>query len=152
MPSFKGAFCRQESARCRSPTVQKNHNRKNYYYYWSLLYSAILLLRSFACDWEWVTVSFQLGALYNTHRNGVLTDSAGSLLHGWCHVKTAAVWAVHVLSTPCTSLQYHFIRSHVYTVHVCLTVTCHLHLLAEWPGSFAWWNGQQNESARSPAL
>ena len=28
---------------------------------------------------------------------------------------------------PCTSLQFHFIRSHIGRVHVCLAVTCNLH-------------------------
>ena len=28
---------------------------------------------------------------------------------------------------PCTRLQSHFIRSHIRRVHMCLSVTCHLH-------------------------
>ena len=40
----------------------------------------------------------------------------------------AAAVLVHVLCTPYTSLQCHFIPSDICRVHVCLGVTCHLHL------------------------
>ena len=33
---------------------------------------------------------------------------------------------VHTIQ-PCTSLQRHFIQSHICSMHVCLAVTCHLH-------------------------
>ena len=38
--------------------------------------------------------------------------------------KTAAVSA-HILCTPCTSLQWHFIWSHLHWVHVCSAVSWH---------------------------
>ena len=42
--------------------------------------------------------------------------------------ETAAVVARFVYTIqPCTSLHCHFIRSHLRRMHVCLTVTCHLH-------------------------
>jgi len=56
------------------------------------------------------------------------------LLHGWCHLKLLpSSTLVHVLCTQynhvfaCTLIQYHFMQSHILTVHECLIVTCHLH-------------------------
>ena len=41
-------------------------------------------------------------------------------------------------------------QSHIHKVQACLAVTCHLHFLAEWPGSFTavarGWNKYQNKS------
>ena len=70
------------------------------------------------------------------------TYGAVCLLHGWCwyHVKLlpsqrtflfvvvvfVCLFVLYIIQ-PCTSLQYHFIRSHVRCVHVCLILTCSLH-------------------------
>ena len=63
-------------------------------------------------------------AFSNVHQKWC-TYSAFRLLHGamWncCHLGT------HYLCTPHTSLQCHFIQSHIGRVHVCLAVTWHLH-------------------------
>ena len=52
------------------------------------------------------------------------------LLHGWCHVKllpsrlsTRSVYTIQL----CTSMQCHFLQSHIHRVYVFLAVTCLLH-------------------------
>ena len=55
---------------------------------------------------------------------------------------------------PCTSLHSHFIQSHISRVHVCLAVTCHLHLWQNDRGLLRatavtrGWNGYRNKSAQ----
>ena len=66
----------------------------------------------------------------NIHWSGVLTALAWLVPH-----ETAAVSA-HVLRTPYNHAPCHFMQSHIRKVYACLAVTCHLHILAEWPGSF----------------
>ena len=81
-----------------------------------------------ACYLEWVAVSFYI-SFFNIHRSGViLSGSAISLLHGWCPVKLQPSRASPVyIIQPCTTLQSHFMSSHIGGVHACLAVTCHLH-------------------------
>ena len=45
--------------------------------------------------------------------------------HGWCHVKLPL--SRRVLCTPYNHAPCHFMQSHINKVHVCLSVTCHLH-------------------------
>ena len=58
------------------------------------------------------------------------------------------------ITEPCTSLQCHFIWSHMRWVHVCLAVTCHLHFrqndqdLSQAAAVIQGWNGYQSESER----
>ena len=53
---------------------------------------------------------------------------------------------------PCTSLQCHFIQSHIGRVYVCLAVTCHLHFwqndrdLLHAAAVTRGWNGYRNKS------
>ena len=67
-----------------------------------------------------------------------------------CWVGACSVYTTQ----PCTSLQWHFIRSHIHRTHVCLAVTCHMHVLVEWPGYFTcycgntWWNGYRNQQRK----
>ena len=67
-----------------------------------------------------------LSAPKQTHCALVVCDW---LLHGWCHVNLLPfrrTFCVH--HTTMHNLHYHFIRSHIRRVHVCLAVTCHLHV------------------------
>ena len=41
----------------------------------------------------------------------------------YCRLGASSVYTIQ----PCTSLQCHFIQSHIGRVYVCLAVTCHLH-------------------------
>ena len=67
-----------------------------------------------------------IARIINIHGNG--TGSALWLLHSWCHVKCCNIGASSVYTIqPCTSLQCHFIQSHIGRVYVCLAVTRHLH-------------------------
>ena len=94
-----------------------------YYYYWSLLYSAVLRcwedwLRSHVILHEWTAF---YSAFLNIHRNGVFTALAWLVPH-----ETAAISA-QVLCTPYNHAPCHFMQSHIRKVYACLTVTCHLH-------------------------
>ena len=75
------------------------------------------------CMWFWMSDC----SLFNIHQSGVPTALFGCCMAGsmWscCHLGTSSVYT----SQLCTSLQYHFIQSHRYRVHVYLAVTCHLH-------------------------
>ena len=93
-----------------------------YYYYWSLLYSAILRfradsLRSHVILQEWIAF---YSAFLNIHRSGVLTALAWLVPH-----ETAAISArsVHTIQ-PCT-MSLH--ASHIRKMYACLAVICHLH-------------------------
>ena len=56
------------------------------------------------------------------------TQSSLWLLHGWCQVKLLpSLRKFCVTIQPCTSLQCHFIQSHIGRVYASLAVTCHLH-------------------------
>ena len=67
---------------------------------------------------------------------------------------TCSVYTVQ----PRTSLQSHFIPSHVCAVHACLAVTCHLHLskndqdLLRATALTRGWNGYRNETRRKLTL
>ena len=70
----------------------------------------------------------------------------------WLVPREAAAALAHVLCTPCTSLQCHFMQSHILRVHVCSAVTCHLHF---WQNDREYfhstavtqgWNGYRNNS------
>ena len=65
-----------------------------------------------------------------------------------CSLDACSVYTMQ----PCTSLQCHFIRSHIRKMHVCLTVTFHLHFwqndrdLLRAAAVRRGWNSYQNES------
>ena len=71
-------------------------------------------------------------------------------LDEYSECQTAAVSA-YVLCTPCTSLQCHFIRSHIRRMHVCFAVTCNLHFwqndldLSRATAVTRGWNGYRNK-------
>ena len=96
-----------------------------YYYYWSLLYSAILLsradsLRSHVILHEWI--AFYI-AFLNIHRSGVLTALA------WLVPQESAAresQSRRVLCTPYNHAPCHFMQIHIRKVYACLAVTCHL--------------------------
>ena len=79
-----------------------------------------------ACGSEWVIAAFYSAFEYPPTW---CTYSAVWLLHGMVPRETAAVSARSVYTIqPCTTLQCHFIPSHIrIRVHACLAVTCHLH-------------------------
>ena len=89
------------------------------------------------------------------HPSKWCTYSAIWLLHGWCQEKLLPPWrtfSVYHRLPPCTSLQCHFMQSHILRVHVCSAVTCHLHF---WQNDREYfhstavtqgWNGYQNKS------
>ena len=95
-----------------------------YYYYWSLLYSAILRsradsLRSHVILYEWKAF---YSAFLNIHRSGVLTALAWLVPHETAAISARSVYTIQ----PCTmSLQ--FMQSHISKVYACLSVTTHLH-------------------------
>ena len=64
---------------------------------------------------------------FSTHRSGVLTMLFGRYMAGatWncCCLGAHSVYTIQ----PGTSLQCHFIQSHIHRAHACLAATCHLH-------------------------
>ena len=103
---------------------------------------------------EWLSF---YSKLLNIHRSGVLTALFGCCL-------ACAMWNYCRLSTyvysiqPCTSLQCHFITSHILWVHV-FWHNLPPALLAEWPGYLLHaaavmqgWSGYQNETCISTCL
>ena len=119
-----------------------------YYYYWSLLYSAILRycradsLRSRVILQEWIAF---YSAFLNIHRSGVLQR-----WHCWCHKKLLP--SRRVLCTPYNHAPCHFMQSHIRKVYACLAVTCHLRFWQNNRGLLRatavtrGWNGYRNKS------
>ena len=85
--------------------------------------------------WFWMSDHTLLQCMFFIHGSGVLIALFGCCMAGatWncCHLGASSVYTIQ----PCTSLQYHFIQSHI--GRVCV-FSCNLPpaLLAEWPGSF----------------
>ena len=118
---------------------------------YSLLSSRLTALMSHVILNEWlypVIVRFS----FNIHRSYVLTALFGCCMAGatWncCHLGTSSVYTIE----PRTSLQCHFIQSHISRVHVCWAVTCHLHFwqneqdLLHDTAVTRGWNGYWNKS------
>ena len=121
-----------------------------WYYYWSLLYSAILCsqadsLHSHVILHEWI-------AFYSAFFFFWISTEVVYLQrwHGWCHKKLLP--SRHVLCTPYNHAPCHFVQSHICKVCVCLAVTCHLHF---WQNDLGLlhatvvtqgWNGYRNKS------
>ena len=112
-----------------------------YYYYWSLLYSAILRfgadsLRSHVILHEWIAF---YSAFLNIQR-----------WHGWCHMKLLP--SRRILCTPYNHAPCHFMQSHTRKVYACLAVTCHLLFWRNDRGLIRatavtrGWNGYRNKS------
>ena len=59
----------------------------------------------------------------NIHGSGYSTVW---LIHGYCRCCCLGASYVYTIQ-PCTSLQRHFIQSHIHRVRACLAVACHLH-------------------------
>ena len=82
----------------------------------------------------------------NIHRSGVLTALFGCYMAG-CYIKLLATLSVHSVYT----MSHHFMQSHIHRVHVCVVVTCHLHLWqSDWDLLCATavtlgWNGYRNK-------
>jgi len=122
-----------------------------YYYYWSLLYSAILRswadsLRSHVILHEWIAF---YSAFLNIHRSGVLTALA------WLVPQESAAresQSRRVLCTPYNHAPCHFMQSHIRKVYACLAVTCHLRFWQNDRGLLRatavtrGWNGYRNKS------
>ena len=97
-------------------------------------------LRAPSCHFssKWTTILLQRVLLlllfcvfcfvFYIHRSGVLTALFGCYMAGatW----NCSRFGAHSLYAiqPCTSLQCHFIRSHIRRVHECLSANCHLRL------------------------
>ena len=123
----------------------------HYYYYWSLLYSAILRsradsLRSHVILHEWIAF---YSAFLNIHRSGVLTALA------WLVPQESAAresQSRRVLCTPYNHAPCHFMQSHIRKVYACLAVTCHPHFWQNDRGLLRatavtrGWNGYRNKS------
>ena len=93
------------------------------FYYWSLLYSAIL--RSWADSLRSHVILHERIAYYsaflNIHRSGVLTALA------WLVPQESAAresQSRRVLCTPYNHAPCHFMQSHIRKVYACLAVTC----------------------------
>ena len=76
---------------------------------------------------KWMTVSFNSSYFINIQGSGVLISLFGcSIAYAtWncCRTGASFVYTIQL----CTSLQCHFIQSHIGRVYVYLAVTCHLH-------------------------
>ena len=125
---------------------------KGYYYYWSLLYSAILRSRadslcSHVILHEWI--AFYSVFFLNIHRSGV------QCWHGWCHRKLLP--SRRILCTPYNHAPCHFMQSHIHKVYACLAVACHLHFwqndrdLLRATAVTLGWNGHRNKSQHRKA-
>ena len=75
------------------------------------------------------------------------------MLHSWCHLKCCCLGVSSVYTIqPRTSLQCHFIQSHIGRVYVCLAVTCYLHFwqndrdLLRITAVTRGWNGYRNKN------
>ena len=95
----------------------------DYYYYWSLVYGAILRsradsLRLHVILHEWL--AFFIARFWIS--TGVVYLQRW---HGWCHMKLLP--SRRVLCTPYNHAPCHFMQSHIRKVYACLAVTCHLH-------------------------
>ena len=83
-----------------------------------------------------------IARIFYIHGNGVLIALFGCCMAG-------ATWNA---IQPYTSLQYHFIQSHIGRVSVCLAVTCHLHFwqndldLLRATAVTRGWNGYRNKT------
>ena len=123
----------------------------SWYYYWSLLYSAILRsradsLRSHVILHEWIAF---FSAFLNIHWNGALTALA------WLVPQESAAresQSRRVLCTPYNHAPCHFMQSHIRKVYACLAVTCHLRFWQNDRGLLRatavtrGWNGYRNKS------
>ena len=91
----------------------------------TILYSRADSLCSYHM-WFSMTEAFY-SVFLNVHRSGVLTALFGcymaDTMWNYCCLNAHSVYTIQ----PCTSLQCHFVTSHLHRVHVCLAVTCHLH-------------------------
>ena len=102
-----------------------------HYYYSSLLYSAILCSWADSLHTSHVILKASLfpftACTFNSYRRGDLIALFGCCMAGatWycCCFCASPVYTIQ----PCTSLQCHFIQSHIGRVYVWLAVSCHLH-------------------------
>ena len=86
-----------------------------------------------------------IARIINIHGSGVLVALCGCCMAG-------ATWNASSVYTiqPCTSLQCHFIQSHIGRVYACLAVTCNLHFwqndqdLLRATAVTRGWNGYRN--------
>ena len=97
---------------------------------WSLLHRAILCSQAVTVLLLYAILNERLSLLQHVFEYPLEVVVCSQALFGCymagatsncCHLST------HFMDTiqPCTSLQCHFIQSHVHRVHVCLAVTCH---------------------------
>ena len=97
-----------------------------------------------ARHYEWVTVSFYSALKKNIHCNFVQTALfacyMASVVQNCCRLGTCSVYTIQ----PCTSLQSHFIQSHIHKVHVWQNDQDLLCATAVTQG----WNRYQNESGQ----
>ena len=117
---------RQDFERVPERRVSFEANSMRYYYYYlSLLYSAILRsradsLRSHVILHEWIAF---YSAFLNIHRSGILKALA------WLVPQESAAresQSRRVLCTPYNHAPCHFMQSNIRKVYACLAVTCHL--------------------------
>ena len=79
------------------------------------------------CDSDWVTRAFYGAFFFYIQWSGRLTALFLRYMAGatWncCRLSTPYVYTIHV----CTSLQCHFMQSHIWRVQMCLAVSGHLY-------------------------
>ena len=123
---------------------------------WSSLHSTILCSQAdslCSCHmWFWMSGCSFLSHFLNIHRSSVPTVLFGcymaSVTRNCWYFGAYPVYTIH----PCTSLQHHFMQSHIHRVRICLAVTSHLHFWqTDWDLLHATavtqeWNGCQNKS------
>ena len=94
--------------------------RMENYYYYSLLYRAILCSRADSLYSYCMWLHPFIVDIFNIHQSAVLTALFGCCVAGatwnWCcRLGVSSVYTIR----PCTSLQCHFIQSQVGRLHVC---------------------------------
>ena len=75
------------------------------------------------CDSKWAIVAFYSMLEYSPKWCIIFGCYMAGAMWNCFHLSVCFVYTIQT----CTSLQYHFIHSHIRRVHVCLAVTCHLH-------------------------
>ena len=98
-----------------------------YLIYWLLSYSAVLCssedsLRSCSNEWLWHSIACFEYPLKCCPYSVFGYYMAGGR-QNCCHLNARSVYTIQ----PSTSLQCHFMQSHIFRVCMCLAVTCHVH-------------------------
>ena len=101
------------------------------------------LLQLYTVGWWMCTEVVYLTALFGCYTAGATWSC--------CRLGASSAYTIQ----PCSSLQCHFIWTHIHRVHVCLAITCHLHFWQNdgdllWTTAVTWgWNIYQKKGTES---